>query len=561
MAAKKFDRMPDSDYNLYAFEKLVRDVPRSKTLMYMITVSGLLYSTILHLFVEKQLNWNIGSTAFAEILLVATLVFIVPAIVSGGLYSRFLKRVKKNWGLAIALIGETIFFGFLLLMNVSDTVQLSWKFYWAGVLSVFLATYTILVLSAGNHGIRKLGLLSSAHGLMLILPAYYFIGQFQAFTRAEFASKVGILFVTGLILIALVIIHEYLMKVNISDINGSHLTSGLLQSKEEELLAGYPAEPVVYNLEIENEDGEFSFGAPWVHPGPLGGFGGATLTQKVIEHKNDGGEGFFLHLPSTHQSDPVHPDSAEKIVDAFAEAEKQGEASELVEQEFEDMVMRGRRLGDKKIIFIETDEYDDFEKEIFLDIIDPEEVLIFDQHSHPEHRNREMMHNSSISAEKTRKNLEEFIGKLEEQPLKAYSAGYGVERNGKDVMALVEEVGDQKTLLIGSDENGPCETVLKAEKNYEDRFDHVNIFTTDTHKDLKDLASKRNVEEDRLSSAVEKADKTLSNASIGFETSRSEPVNLLHRDYYGLMHSINILTRLFPLSVIILYISAMLWIL
>lgn len=553
--------MPESDYNLYAFEKLVREVPDSSTLMYLITISGLLYSAVLRLFVENQINWGIGSTAVAEILLVATLVFIVPAIIAGELYYRFLKRVKRNWSLAIALISETIFFGFLLLMSASDTLQLSWKFYWAGVLSVFLATYTILVLSAGNHGIRKLGLLSSAHSLMLILPAYYFIAQFQAFSRAEFASKLGILFVTGLILIALVIIHEYLMKVNISDINGSHLTSGLLQAKEEELLAGYPAQPLVYNLEIENREGSFELGAPWVHPGPLGGFGGATLTEKVIEEKNEDGEGFFLHLPSTHQSDPVHPESAEKIIEAFEEPETGGKTSELLEREFDEMVLRGRRIGDRKLVFVETDEFDDFEKEIFLDAVDPEEVLVFDQHSHPEHRNREMMHNSSVSAEKTRENLLEFLEELDQQPLHDYSAGFTVERNGKDMMALVEEVNGQRTLLIGSDENGPCQNMLEAEEDFKNSYDYVNIFTTDTHKDLKDLASKKNIEKDTIERAVKEAEKGLSNAEIGFKTSRSDTINLLHRDYYGLMHSINILTRLFPLSVIILYISAILWIL
>lgn len=553
--------MPESDYNLYAFEKLVREVPESSTLMYLITISGLLYSAVLRFFVENQINWGIGGTAVAETLLVATLVFIVPAIVAGELYYRFLKRVKRNWSLAIALISETIFFGFLLLMSASDTLQLSWKFYWAGVLSVFLATYTILVLSAGNHGIRKLGLLSSAHSLMLILPAYYFIAQFQAFTRAEFASKLGILFVTGLILIALVIIHEYLMKVNISDINGSHLTSGLLQAKEEELLAGYPARPLVYNLKIENEEGAFELGAPWVHPGPLGGFGGATLTEKVIEEKNEDGEGFFLHLPSTHQSDPVHPESAEKIIEAFEEPETGGKVSKLMEKEFDEMVLRGRRIGDRKLVFVETDEFDDFEKEIFLDAVDPEEVLVFDQHSHPEHRNREMMHNSSVSAEKTRENLEEFLEELDNQPLHDYRAGFAVERNGKDMMALVEEVDGQKTLLIGSDENGPCQNMLEAEESFQDSYEHVNIFTTDTHKDLKDLANKKNVEKDTIERAVKEAEEGLSNAEIGFENSRSDTINLLHRDYYGLMHSINILTRLFPLSVIILYISAILWIL
>jgi glutaredoxin-related protein len=113
-----------------------------------------------------------------------------------------------------------------------------------------------------------------------------------------------------------------------------------------------------------------------------------------------------------------------------------------------------------------------------------------------------MMHNSSVSAERTRENLKEFLDILDEQELYEYKAGYAVERNGKDCMALVEEVDGQKTLLLGSDENGPCRNMLEAQKNYLKEFDEVNIFTTDTHKDLKDLASKKEIEMSRIESAV-----------------------------------------------------------
>ncbi|MFB6115581.1 MAG: DUF2070 family protein, partial [Candidatus Nanohalobium sp.] len=249
------------------------------------------------------------------------------------------------------------------------------------------------------------------------------------------------------------------------------------------------------------------------------------------------------------------------IIDSFKKPDKSGKASKLVEKDFEGLKLKGRRIGDQKIVFIETERFDDFEKEVFMDVLDHENVMIFDQHNHPDHRGREIMHNSSVPAEKARKCLEEFLELLEEEELYTYSAGFSTSTEGKALTALVEEVDGQRTLLLGSDENGPCKSVLEAEKKFSNRFDEVNIFTTDTHEDLKDLASKKSIDGERIDQTVEEAVKGLSKARIGFATSRAEKINLLHRDYYGLMHSINILTRLFPLSVIILYISAIIWIL
>jgi predicted neutral ceramidase superfamily lipid hydrolase len=131
--------------------------------------------------------------------------------------------------------------------------------------------------------------------------------------------------------------------------------------------------------------------------------------------------------------------------------------------------------------------------------------------------------------------------------------------DGKPITAVVEKVDGQKTLLLGSDENGPCETVNAKADEVSDRFEEVKVFTTDTHEDIKDLANTEEIDEDRLSSVIQEASETLSPASAGLTSSRCRDINLLNRDYYSITHSINIITRLFPLSIIILYVSLMVW--
>jgi putative membrane protein len=553
--------MPKGGYNLQIFERLVKDIPDSRTLYGLIVFLGFIYGSILTILLDQRISWQVGSGSLSELLLISVLILILPAVVSAEVYYRTLNYMQRNWALTISFIGETVFFVFMLVMRATSDVARAWEVYWAGVLTVFVISYTILVASARNSGFKRLGLFTLTHPFLLLFPMAL-IWQFEPFTGIDYITHFAVLVITGLILIALVILHEYLMRVNIQDINGFDLSADLVQRNEEDIEAGYPARPEVYNLEIENEDGVFSIGAPWVHPGPLGGFGGATLSKKIIDGKNvNDRQGFFLHMPTTHQSDPVSSSSINKINDAMKEAEKTGKASKLLKKEYEHLTLRGRKIGEKKIVFVETDKYDDYEKAIFSDAVEEENVLIIDQHNHREHEDLEVMHATSVAAEETRESLKDFLAELENVDTHDYSAGYAADPDEKAVMALVEEVDGERTLTVGSDENGPCENLLDMQEEYSEEFDEVNVFTTDTHKDLKDLARKEEIPKEKLREVIEDALENLGPAKIGFSISRTEEINLLHRDYYSITHSANIISRLFLLSIIIFYISLMIWLL
>ncbi|MFB6147813.1 MAG: DUF2070 domain-containing protein, partial [Candidatus Nanohaloarchaea archaeon] len=90
-------------------------------------------------------------------------------------------------------------------------------------------------------------------------------------------------------------------------------------------------------------------------------------------------------------------------------------------------------------------------------------------------------------------------------------------------------------------------------------FDEVLLFTTDTHQSIHDLSSDRQVDPGRVTEAVNHASNTVSDASIGFTSRRAESMDLLQEDYHSLVLSINILVRLIPLTLILLYLGLVIW--
>lgn len=551
--------MAKGTYNLHIFENLVKDIPGSRILYVAIVVGGLFYGLLATFALDNTISWQIGASFLIDFILTSVAVLILPAVLSAEIYTRMFDYMRRRWALALSFCAETVFFLFLLFVSRSDSLLEAWKIYWAGVLTVFVLTYTVLVLSARNHGFKKLGVFTLAHPVLLLLPTAL-IWQFEAFSRIEYITQIGLLFVTALILIALVLVHEHLMKINIETVKGFNLSSSLLQDNQEDIDAGYPANPEIYSFLIRNEDGEYSIGAPWVHPGPLGGFGGAALSEKVISRKNiNGSEGFFFHLPTTHQSDPASSSCINTIYEAFEEPDTEKKASRMISRSYGGITLSGRRYGDSKVIYLETEKFDDFEKCVFSDAVDSSDTLIVDLHNHAEHEDRGLMHSGSKAAERARAAVKSFERDLENLSLHEYEAGFSVDMDGKPITAVVEKVDGQKTLLLGSDENGPCETVNAKADEVSDRFEEVKVFTTDTHEDIKDLANTEEIDEDRLFSVIQEASETLSQASAGLTSSRCRDINLLNRDYYSITHSINIITRLFPLSIIILYVSLMVW--
>jgi putative membrane protein len=74
------------------------------------------------------------------------------------------------------------------------------------------------------------------------------------------------------------------------------------------------------------------------------------------------------------------------------------------------------------------------------------------------------------------------------------------------------------------------------------------------------MIADKHVDPEKLAAVIEKARRKVSIGSAGFTNRQAEPMKLLKDDYLGLAYSINILARLIPLTLILVYIALILWI-
>jgi hypothetical protein len=193
--------MPKGGYNLQIFERLVKDIPDSRTLYGLIVFLGFIYGSILTILLDQRISWQVGSGSLSELLLISVLILILPAVVSAEVYYRTLNYMQRNWALTISFIGETVFFVFMLVMRATSDVAKAWEVYWAGVLTVFVISYTILVASARNSGFKRLGLFTLTHPFLLLFPMAL-IWQFEPFSSVDYITHFAVLVISGLVLIA-----------------------------------------------------------------------------------------------------------------------------------------------------------------------------------------------------------------------------------------------------------------------------------------------------------------------------------------------------------------------
>jgi putative membrane protein len=380
---------------------------------------------------------------------------------------------------------------------------------------------------------------------------------------------------------------DYLIRSN-TDVSAFELTSGLLRNDRESLELGVEARPAVETFAVDNGD-RLTVAAPWVHPGPLGGFGGGQLSGSLIDALNEGSgvdaadraavaadggtgtaegdAGFFFHVPCTHKEDLSNPADSERILDAVADPDRTDRASRLVTESYgeregyADVRFHGRRIGDRQVIVLHGEGIDDYDTGVFMRDVDHDEVLLIDQHRHDIQRGPDVeIQYGSAEADRLKRAFDDFRDRLAAADLADdYAAGFSVTRDSQDALAMVERVDGQEVLWIGVDTNGLTPDVRATADAYRDEFDAVIPFSTDTHASIHELANMRQSDTDAIERAVDRAVDDLSPATVGFESRRAAPVKLLKNDYNGLVFSVNILIRLTVISLVTLYVLLVLW--
>lgn len=552
--------------NVDIFKKIIFRIPSAGKIAPAIALLGLFYSSVFYLAL-RLFAGNIVDLAVLDpvfFLLSWLLIFLLPGMISGELLHFSIPDYPRKWGYFLAACNQLILFVYLLIFSGANNIVNAWNVIWLATTTLFLSNFFVLLLTLGYDYVKRIGVLATVHPVMVLASFHLLLGNYLVIPVKVYLFNLAIIFFAGIVLLAAFGAAEYLLRANVGSVSVLKLTSALLQKKQEELDLGYPARPEVQTLKIENETGSAEISVPWIHPGPLEGFGGGKITSDIIEKLNqDGEEGFFLHVPSTHKSDPTDPDDYRKIINAMQEPEKHSQASRLVKQDYRYGTFYGRRINGKNLVFMDL-KYDDAELPIFREIIDHDETVLVDLHKHERQQsasNREELWYNTEDAEQVREELLSFLDKLREQPLHSYSAGFSVSLDGTPNLAVVENTDGQETLLFGIEGNEASPELLELEERYREEFDQVLLFTTDTHQSIHDLSSERQVNPDQVIENVENAEGNVSEAVIGFASNKAEPMNLLQEDYHSLIFSINILVRLIPLTLLLLYLGLVVWLL
>lgn len=527
----------EKTYNLEIFEVFVFSVPELKKTLPILFSLPLIFGISLKLL-------NSAGAAFQDTqIAIFCLSLLIASILGSEFTSILVPDFRRSWSYFLMLVNSFLFiflsYSFMILdiLTVPDILWLS-----AGV--VLLNSFEVLTISTSFNGTSRKVIASSAAPAVIISGALH-----QVLILPEI-SKAFLLLSSVMLVIASAKFCEWLNSVN-SDVSGFEFTSALTLSEPLSVGLGKKVRRPVQSFEINSGNDSITFLAPWFHPGLIDKIGGGRLSTRTIERLNDREKGFFLHVPTTHKSDPTDPEDVDKIIsNREGVDERAGEASEMVVAKHEKYSLFGRKYGDKKAVFIRSSGYDDIEIDVYRDIIDPENEILVDCHGEPGDI-ESTLRSETPEAENFRDNLKEILERLEKVETREYSAGFSLSKGKLPLFALVESIEEQKTLIIGFDGND-SHNKERFRSKFDDRFDEVLIPTTDTHRNPRDL--NREPEKKKLTKTVEKAEERLSEAEAGLKSVRSPRVSTLGDHYPKILGSFNITARLFILSLAGIYI-------
>lgn len=545
------------------FKKIVFKIPPIREILLGILFFGTLYGVLtyfgLRLFTAREV-------LPASVIYLSLLGYILPALVSGESFHIFIPDYPRRWGYFLAFCNQFTLFVYGLILTGADTFATAWSVFWLALITVYLSNFVVLMLTLGYRHLRRIGTLSLVQPVLILVAFHLLIGSGLNIPLFSYIINSGVALIAAVAFVMFILITELLIGANVDGVSVLELTSGLLLKKQKKLDLGYPCQPDVQTLSLENQNSQMDVAVPWVHPGPLEGFGGGQISSDVVDALNAGEkQGFFFHVPSTHKSDPTDPEDYKKIVNAVEEPKKVGSASKLVKKDYGEVRLYGRKLGGKKIVFLDTSDsdgnFDDYEVSVFRELIDPDETMVVDLHNHERKLTgeREEIWYSTEDAEMLREYFRDFVGILGAQETSEYSCGFETDLDGTKIFSLVEEVDGQKTLLFGIEGNGKGDELERMRQVRGDEFDEVLVFTTDTHRSIHELSREKQVEVERLRNVIDKAHEGLSEGSIGFGNQRAAEMNLLREDYLGLVFSINIIVRLGLFMFVLLYLGLVIW--
>ncbi|MCJ7450719.1 MAG: DUF2070 family protein [Candidatus Nanohaloarchaeota archaeon QJJ-9] len=522
--------------DLSGYRKVIFRSPSLKKLLILNLLVGILFGSvngaIAFLIFDQKLLW---------VPILSLLLYIIPSVINGELLAS-LSKLSRKWTYSMSFIDQITVFGFSLIIPLPSSHI--WSLMWLGLATVYLLGILGLV---GGRGRRKY-FTNFAYPLIyplwLLAVFHTFVGSNVGVSRMVYIHNSTLFFITSILLGLTLLIFEFVIKANSKSISALDFLSNVILD-EEKAIEDY-IETHVYNQSLEIEGKEKArFYIPWIHPGPVSGFGGGNLIPELVDESS-----FFLHVPSAHSMDLADPEEVERFKSP-PEAEKSSKASKLLKGDKGGFKFWGRMYGDSKIVFIQNKDVDDYDPSMIYDIKeDHENLTLIDMHNQPMDGEGKPVQPMDPRSKILREGIESLVQKLEEAELKDYRAGFKIQ---KGYSILVEELGDQKTVQIVMNANGKPPVLKEVEKELE--FDENLLLTTDTHQQLSLIANPPPAEKEEIIESVRESEENLESAEAGISEEKLENVNILGGNYGRLIATLNVMGRLVPISLLLYYIS------
>ncbi|MCJ7479106.1 MAG: DUF2070 family protein [Candidatus Nanohaloarchaeota archaeon QJJ-7] len=546
--------------NLGFAEKILFRPPSSRRMAVYNAVLGIVFGalTTFVLSPTSDLSLNIIGGA-----VVAFFFYLVPAL----LFSETVTRVgglNRKWSYIITIIDQAVVFFFSLTVPFTETATEAWQVMWLALATVFAINFFLILASRGKRSMHWNLVYAAIYPVTVLAAFHVFIGRLVGIPRSLYLQNSVFFLISAFLLLLTIAIFDYLIRSNV-ELSFYEFSSNLLLKQEKALEGGAYTDVYHQSLRIDNGE-ELRYNVPWIHPGPVEGFGGGRLTSELIT-----GDDFLLHVPSYHTIDLADPQD----IDLFREppgAEKSGEATRMLKHESGDFTLYGRRYSNGTAVFVENRNVDDYEPSIAYDLKEEfPELMLIDLHNQGRREGERWLQHMEKEAEELEEGVREIVERLEDEELKDYKAGFA---GNHDYQALVEEVGDQRTVppeengartpslesdgvqsvvLLGIDGNDALEFMHDLVEELE--HDRSLVFTTDSHENLLELASPREYTEEGLREAVEEAEEDLSDAEAGIGEELVEDVRVLGKDYEALITTLNIMARLLPITLMLYYVA------
>lgn len=468
--------------------------------------------------------------------------YVVPAVAAGELTGR-LAGITRNWTYVMAILDQIVLFLFTLVIPFADSVGVAWQIFWLGLATLYLINLLMTILALGASRLPLSLAYSAIFPGLVLLSFHLFIGRMIGIPGTLYLQNSVLFVVSGVLLLITFGLYTVILKAN-TDLTIGEFFSTLILDEEHKLDGNIRADVVHQVLELDG--GEFHFNVPWIHPGPVEGFGGGRITAHLIDE-----DAFFLHVPSYHTFDLADPDDMDLFLD-LPEVEGGGEASEMVRLDRGGFTFYGRRYPGGTAVFIQNHDLDDYDPVISYRLKEEfPRLMLVDLHNQPLDIEPETWIEAGDNRSAAiRDGVAEVVDRLDDAEMHDYSAG--VAREG-DYVALVEEVNGQRTSLLGVNSNGAPLALHDVADELD--HDHALTFTTDAHEEVLELANPPRPDPGDLRDLVAAAEDDLSPVTVGIGERTVPDVELMGKEYEGLITTMNLMARLVPISLFLYYIA------